>query len=540
MSLASTIRDLQHDPIKLGKALWPQYKFYKQQRDILYSVWNNKETIVPAGHMLGKDFVTGFCCVAFFITRNPCRIFTTSVDGRQLEAVLWGEIRRFIQDCRFPLESHRGGPLVVNHLNIRKMVNGKLDPLSYLKGGVSAKGEGLSGHHIAQTGDGIPRTLMVIDEASGSDQEVFTKYPEWAHRALIIGNPYECNSYFMWSVEGNPDGDDKGGDIPRTGEGEDGYRRKIIHIDAECSPNVILAREQIRRGIKPTGQIILEGVLPYAEYLDREAMWDEPKKCVGLRARFYKGTENLMYPPLWLNASENRARFLKETNVPRVAKTIGIDSGEGVSNTSWVVSDELGVIDRISQKTPNTAVIPTMTIDIGKLHKVPSQNWLFDRGGGGLQHANTLRAMGYKPRTIGFGEGVTKDPKRKKRLRERKKETEERSAYANKRALMYGILMEMMNPNSNPFPFAIPPWFPELRRQLALFPLLRDGEGKLYLPPKHKKNRKDKKPTLIDIIGHSPDEADALVLSVYGIRNPIQGGVTPDGKKSKRGVGVAF
>lgn len=539
MSIASVIRDLQHNPVKLARELWPDVRFYKEQRDILYSVWNDSETIVPAGHMLGKDFVTGACCLLFFLTRSPCRIFTTSVDGRQLEAVLWGEIRRFIQTCRFPLEASRGGPLVINHLNIRKMINGQLCPLSYLKGGVSAKGEGLSGHHIAKTGDGIPRTLFVADEASGADQEVFTKYPEWAHRVLIIGNPYECNNYFKWAVEGNPEGTDKGGNIPRVDEGEDGYRRRIIHIEAECSPNVRLGLEQKRRGIKTTGQIILPGVLPLEDYLDRERMWDEPKKWVGLRARFYKGTENLMYPPLWLNASEQRAIYLKQSETPRIAKTIGIDSGEGKANSSWVVSDEIGVIDELSEKTPDTSVIPDRTIEIGNRYKIPSQNWIFDRGGGGLQHADQLRKRGYRPRTVGFGEAVARDPKRKKKLKERKREKEEKAAYANKRAFMYGILMEMMNPNSNMYPFAIPPWFPDLRRQLALFPLLRDGNGKLFLPPKNKKNRKDKTPTLTEIIGHSPDEADALVLSVYGIKFPVAGAVpgTPQGRRS---IGVAF
>lgn len=41
------------DPLKLAKALWPNVTFYKQQREIIYSVAENDETFVPAGNMLG-------------------------------------------------------------------------------------------------------------------------------------------------------------------------------------------------------------------------------------------------------------------------------------------------------------------------------------------------------------------------------------------------------------------------------------------------------------------------------------------------------
>src|SRR5262245_40380131 len=127
------------DPLKLANLLWPDVHFYAKEREIIRSVWENDETVVPAGHMLGKDFTAGAVCLLFFLTRNPCRIVTTSVDSAQLEGVLWGEVRRFIQASKLPLEHGRGGPLVVNHMHVRKVVNGKPDPLSYLIGRVAAR-----------------------------------------------------------------------------------------------------------------------------------------------------------------------------------------------------------------------------------------------------------------------------------------------------------------------------------------------------------------------------------------------------------------
>jgi phage terminase large subunit len=198
LSAALLLRD---DPVKFVKLLWPDIQLYAQEREILYSVRDNDETVVVAGNMLGKDYTAALCVLWFFLTRHPCRIVTTSADGYQLEAVLWGEIRRFIQSSSYPLESTKSGPLVVNHLHLRKVYNGSVDGLSYVLGRVAAKGEGMLGHHIANTGDGVPRTLAVADEASGVDDVSFQRFDTWASRKLIIGNPFDCQNYFRRSVE---------------------------------------------------------------------------------------------------------------------------------------------------------------------------------------------------------------------------------------------------------------------------------------------------------------------------------------------------
>lgn len=41
------------DPIKFAALFWPEVSFYREQRDIIYSVRDNDETYVPAGNMLG-------------------------------------------------------------------------------------------------------------------------------------------------------------------------------------------------------------------------------------------------------------------------------------------------------------------------------------------------------------------------------------------------------------------------------------------------------------------------------------------------------
>ena len=186
---AGTPRPQVIDPMKFKEVFWPEVRFFDKQREIIYSVLENDVTLVPAGNMLGKDFVSGFIALWFFLSRHPCRIVTTSADATQLAGVLWGEIRRFIQTSKYPLEAPKG-PLLVNHLHIRKHIDLRICGLSYILGRVSAKGEGLLGHHIADIGDGIPRTLFMADEASGVHDLGWERSDTWAKRKLAIGNCY--------------------------------------------------------------------------------------------------------------------------------------------------------------------------------------------------------------------------------------------------------------------------------------------------------------------------------------------------------------
>jgi len=504
--------------LALKRLLWPDVVFYDKQIEAIESVERDDETVLVAGNQLGKDYVAGFIVLAFFLTRHPCRIITTSVKDKHL-SVLWGEIGEFIRTSAYPLNSKFGGPLIINHQHLRKIVGGSECPLSYVMTMVAnpENAESFQGHHVKPPPgvvDNVPRNMFVSDEASGVPNAYYEMADTWARRKLIFGNPWDCDNFFKKAVKGNAETKDSGGDTPDpTMPGR--YYRKVIKISAEDSPNVQLGLLQKSLEKKPTDEILIPGVKSYSLYVKHRLTWDKIKQCVALDAEFYEGAENLLYPPEWLNEAEALAETLSPQ---RRADTMGVDPAEGGDSTVWTLIDGLGVIDVINEKTPDTSVIVGRTIKLMREHKLSPGRVLFDRGGGGKQHADRLRAQGINVRTVAFGTPLTPEKMRGlKTFDVRKGEEEERYVYFNRRAQMYGMISLLLDP-AEEGQLAIPAKFTELRRQLAPIPRIYNEEGRMILPPKRKKPGaiNSNVITLTELIGCSPDEADALALAVYG------------------------
>jgi len=295
------------------------------------------------------------------------------------------------------------------------------------------------------------------------------------------------------------------------------YYRKIIRITAEDSPNVRYGLAEEQAGLEPSNKIIIPGVLPYADYKKRRKVWDEMRQCIGLDALFYEGAEIMFFPREWLLLSERNAVLLE--NRQRKARTIGIDPAEGGDYTAYCIVDDYGIIDLIRKKTPDTNAIFEDVTTYMHYYGVRAHDVYIDRGGGGKQHADRLRASGYKVKTVAFGEPATREMRTGMTpLDQRIHEREESYVYASRRVEMYAILRELLNPAFG-HNFAIPKRLMDLylRQELKPVPFTYGPEGRLILPPKRNLSKDAKNPSLIDLIGHSPDCSDALVLATYGM-----------------------
>lgn len=505
------------DPIGWARRMWPHIHFYDKQKEVIYSVIQNVETVVPAGNELGKDFVAAFIALYYFIHRDPVIVVTTSVADDHLR-VLWGEMGGFIASAADPIDRRDGGGLNVNHREIRKVFDNRIDDRKvYLWGAVSEKGEKMQGHHQTYN-------LFIVDEASGVDDMVMDKASTWADKILVIGNPWPCSNFFYRAVHGRVGSPDKGGDV--LAPHDKWYYRKVIHIGATDSPNVRYALGEKRKGIEPSNTEVVPGLKTYDTYLRNRMMWDKIQQCVSLDGKFYLGHENMLILDEWLDAAAERAKRPINTG----PKAIGIDSAQGGDNTVYTVLDTYKVIEQISKKTPDTTKIIDEARSLMSRYNIPPENVMFDRGGGGKEHADRMRRMGHlSVRTVAFGE-TAGDPKKHDRGMKTKSHRvdveETRQFYKNRRAEMYGMLREALQPDAA-IPLSIPQEILDrrrsdgkatLREQLTLMPYDYDNEGRMFLPPKRVIAANSKEKSLIDIIGCSPDESDSLVVGLFALR----------------------
>jgi hypothetical protein len=284
------------------------------------------------------------------------------------------------------------------------------------------------------------------------------------------------------------------------------YYRKVIRLTAENSPNVRAKRR------------VVPGVLSLEEYQQRRATWDKQRQCVGLDAQWYTGASVMMYPAEW------RARaVVVASKRPKDGgeRFIGVDPAEGGDSSTWCLADRLGVLKLVSLKTPDTSFIPSYTAALMKEWGVIARHVVLDAGGGGKQHADQMRKGGLHVRTVRFGEGVTPDPKRGlNTITNRIDDKEERYTFFNRRAEMAWTLRELIDPACNPTGFALPTnctELVELHRQMSLIPVGYTDEGRIKLIPKNNPSDDKDPDTLVSLIGHSPDEYDAVLCCVHAM-----------------------
>jgi len=294
------------------------------------------------------------------------------------------------------------------------------------------------------------------------------------------------------------------------------YHRRVIHMAAEHSPNVRRALDQIKAGLEPDGLVLVPGVLTWDEYQFRMATWDEPRKCVGLGGHFWEGAETLLFPSLWLDRAEKLAR--ERTGVLS-RKWMGIDPAEGGDKTAWAIIDRVGLVKLEAMKTPDTNFVTQHTEELITRYNIDPADVGIDLGGG-KTHLDRLRLRGVNIRGVRFGDKPKLSIKRGlHQIKDRKEVDEDKYAYANLRTQMYCELSDLLDPVQE-YGFTIPQEYHELRRQLAVHPRWQDDHGVYYLPSKTRKpderlGAANSKQTIHDMLGCSPDEADALVVATH-------------------------
>jgi hypothetical protein len=474
---------LAADPFPFIKLCWPNMRLYEKQREVLMSVCQNPETFVHAANKTGKTHIAALIAIWFYFSRTPARVIITSSSESQLRDVLWAEILNLTQTSVIKL------PFMIRDMCLRKMAGPNEEPLAkdYLAGHVPRSVESFQGHHLEQD---KPRVLFIFDEASAIPDELYEAAQSCGHRILVIGNPLATDGFFYCRC--------KQGNQPDPVHPER-LLRKVFHISARDVPNVELGRRSAEEGRADKPPVVIPGLLTYDEYVRRQADWDEERRTTRLDGQFYEGKGNFLFPASLLDAAMDRRRWNELGRNTRRAEAMGVDvASGGRDRTCWTIIDQSGVIEQLVANVENSMEIVGRTIEIMRRYDLLGHFVAIDAGGGGKQIADRLREQGHWVQSVWFGEAP-----------------QDKLAYVNRRAELYGTLAQWLNGNDEDGPFALPPDANELRAELAILPRRPDSEGRLRLPSKERgQSGQSTEKTIRQLLGRSPDRADSLVLAV--------------------------
>jgi phage terminase large subunit len=192
-AVLSYTESLQQDPVWfiedeiLGDHLW------RDQRRIIESVRDNFKTAWRSCHGIGKSF----CCarlVLWWLFSFPYSIvLTTAPTWRQVEDILWKEIRSAYNNSKEPL----GGDLAPSATRL------SISGIEWMALGLSTNDPNrFQGYHAEHL-------LVIADEACGVDEDIFDAIMgvlTSAHcRLVLIGNPTDIGGQFYRACR-NPEG----------------------------------------------------------------------------------------------------------------------------------------------------------------------------------------------------------------------------------------------------------------------------------------------------------------------------------------------
>jgi len=180
LEIATISKLIQADPDYffkdiLGVELW------ERERQIVYSIRDNRKTAVRSCHSSGKTFTLARAALWFLYGYAPAVVIDTAPTDRQVRNQFWREFRFAHQKAKVNL----GGELLKTQFNIDENWYAFGFSTRETEGGAAAdKFQGFHGQNI----------LIIVDEASGVSESIFeaidgSMSSGFAVRLVYIGNP---------------------------------------------------------------------------------------------------------------------------------------------------------------------------------------------------------------------------------------------------------------------------------------------------------------------------------------------------------------
>jgi phage terminase large subunit len=460
---------LQEDPLWfieeeiLGSPLW------EDQRKIVLSVRDNFNTAWRSCHGIGKSHVVARLVLWWLYSFPYSLVITTAPSWRQVEDVLWKEIRAAYFNSKKPL----GGNLAPSATQL------SLFGKQWMAIGISTNDSNrLQGYHAEHL-------LFIEDEASGVDEDINEASMgilTSAHcRRVLIGNPTDIGSHFYRAFK-NPEG----WSIGKTAAW-DTPNFTTFGITRDDILNNTWAAKVPRN---PDGGYAwpYPGLITPKWAYDALLEWgvNHPAWFARVEGDFPEGGEYNVIPLSWIERAQDRYDKTEVKGQP----ILGVDVARGGMDNSVIaarVENKIVFIQSFSSLDTQQLAGEVMRIyrELDARVVNVEEDGL---GAGVIDELKKHRDISRNDVMVGSGSEI-RDPKGNR-------------VYGNLRAEMWWALRNALDPKGD-MPLALPPKAKRLAADLAA-PKYDYRNGPIQI-----ERKEDTKARL----GRSPDEGDAVMLT---------------------------
>jgi len=260
---AGIIGRCRSDPLFFSsRVLGGEEQPWKRQVEIMRSVCERPRTVVPSGFAVGKTWVAARIALWFLYSFASSLVITTAPTWRQVEHVLWAEIRRQHGASATPL----GGEVLRTQI--------KIGDDWFALGLSTDEPERFQGFHSAHL-------LMIFDEAAGVDRRVW-----------VAGEGQMAGGHPRWLAIGNP--------VQPSGPFYEACRSELwetLPISCLDTPNV------------KAGRVIYPKLVTHRWVEERKGEWgeDSPLYQSKVLGQFPTASEHGLIPLAWVLAANERA-----------------------------------------------------------------------------------------------------------------------------------------------------------------------------------------------------------------------------------------
>jgi hypothetical protein len=457
---------LDHDG---NRGFDPNPETRQYQREICRSVVEYRATVVYSGNMLGKDFTFARLILWWLYTRPDSLVIVTGPTQQQIGSIVWKEIRRAVTNVDIPFTSHITAAVQASPQQVN--LGGGHQALGFSTKSV----ERASGQHAGEL-------LVLVIEGSGVEEEIWDAIESLGYDRLAVnGNPLRAEGQFVNLIR-QADKDRADG-VPKR------LSVNAIQIASTESPHANIEKS-------PVGLADSTWLASVARKYGINSLWYKSHVLAIIPAI----SADQLIPESWLDFAYSQLRPTTRSDHPvHQSRRLSVDLGEGVGrdSTCLMVRDDFSVLECIYGSSLGLPEAAELMRKLGVKWGIPPERMSYDKLGIGRNFPNHL--VKHKLQTARpYGGSSTPMNRDFANLRSE-------AAWKLRNRLDVQHVADLRTPYAMqvPFSFCAGPYLEKLREELR--PLTYSLVG-------HQTKLLDKD-EWAEILGHSPDVADALIQS---------------------------